>query len=644
MKTLAALLLLCAVAAAHEETHAFYIRPSAEMSHFQTKLVLFSIDVTDPSKPPAGRTPPRDLGAAAESTTRISHALDARTAPLPSFDRPWISRRPRARAQAVQLRLLEMRNRETRQRSALERAGARVTWRSVSVAAAMLGVSLAQNSPLVHVRQQARAAKAAKQRDGYTHQNALGLRHLSVTATAAFAGGCLAQLNRYNADMQGTNREQCMLFIVERASARPRGDATVECVALTPLPLSPPPPPPPLPPPPNIESRRPADNVALRKPTSASSAYLADGLDSNPYRAVDGVTGGNHSADREWTSDAWDKKPWWQVNLQDRFKLDHIKIFNRTDCCAERLRDITVRVLRHGREVFQQHYPGKVPVDVEPNGQESFTVDTKGVEGDSVKIEKNGEGLQLPEVQVWGDRPVSHAELCANGDIKPKAYAIRLMANRKMCWKWSDASTKITVTDDCKDLHDMHTHFVFDTAMRIHSAVNAKQYGNCVDLSSSTFKTGDTLRGSACGEQPTQRFLLNLNLFKKAFHGCPSTTKPMRFYPTAYGKIMALGSLSKCVGVEGSSGEFEGTHDLALDECSADLKDQDWELVPVPARPRILESYRAEVDPSGFESEDADAADVPGWPLDEPLAGDAVLAHTYPSHSADELGGLASPL
>eukprot|EP00741_Cyanophora_paradoxa_P012221 tig00020603_g11808.t1 len=113
--------------------------------------------------------------------------------------------------------------------------------------------------------------------------------------------------------------------------------------------------------------------------------------------------------------------------------------------------------------------------------------------------------------------------------------------------------------------------------MRIHSAVNAKEYGMCVDLSSAKYKTGDIVKGAPCGEQPTQKFLPNLNVFRKTFPGCPGgTAKPIKYYPSAYGRILLLNSLTKCIGVEGSSGEFEGTHNLAVDECSPDLKDQEW--------------------------------------------------------------------
>eukprot|EP00741_Cyanophora_paradoxa_P009266 tig00001493_g8976.t1 len=328
------------------------------------------------------------------------------------------------------------------------------------------------------------------------------------------------------------------------------------------------------------------------------------GLSYDHNYAADGNTKGHARHDRIYESAKGDLRPWWQVDLKSPFKVDRVAIYNRTDCCSERLSDLNIVVLDRGREVFRHKVVGKAPVTRTPGGQELFILSVPGhVAGDAVRIEKVGETLQLPEVEVWGTE-LEMNEKCRNGDIKPKVYAIRLVDNRSMCWKWTEGSNGVEVTDDCKSLDDPRTHFIFDTKMRIHSGVNDKEFMRCLEINSAKAKNGDSLKGGVCGDQPTQKFLANLNMFKKVFHGCPGgTTKPMKYYPTGYGRVHVLSALDKCVGIEGALGAFEGAHGLALDECTPDLRDQVWEIVPVsskvPRPPRQLEAYRAALPEEG---------------------------------------------
>ena len=46
-----------------------------------------------------------------------------------------------------------------------------------------------------------------------------------------------------------------------------------------------------------------------------------------------------------------DAQPWWQVDLGSTNKIGLIKVYNRDDCCAERLRDWTVSVLDASNQV-----------------------------------------------------------------------------------------------------------------------------------------------------------------------------------------------------------------------------------------------------------------------------------------------------
>eukprot|EP00741_Cyanophora_paradoxa_P023565 tig00021590_g22762.t1 len=216
----------------------------------------------------------------------------------------------------------------------------------------------------------------------------------------------------------------------------------------------------------------------------------------------------------------------------------------------------------------------------------------------------------------------------------PKAYAIQLVANPKMCWHWIDGTDEIEVSDEC-NINDPAYQFKFDTSMRIQSV---KHNNKCLDLSSSKYKTGDTVKGGTCGDRPTEKFLGNMNKYLKIFKGCEQgTNKHIKGYASGYGRFHVLNELTKCVGIEGSSGEFTGKHPLALDECSVDLKDQDWQIVPV----KQLEPYRAIVDEENLiSSQDSpvESGDVDvGFGDDHEsghLADDHESGHIAPAHLA----------
>lgn len=82
-------------------------------------------------------------------------------------------------------------------------------------------------------------------------------------------------------------------------------------------------------------------NVALgRTATQSSTAW--DGVAG---RAVDGDTAGDYLRDNTTTHTAEpSREAWWQVDLEASRTIDTVEIWNRTDCCAERLADYWVLV------------------------------------------------------------------------------------------------------------------------------------------------------------------------------------------------------------------------------------------------------------------------------------------------------------
>lgn len=74
------------------------------------------------------------------------------------------------------------------------------------------------------------------------------------------------------------------------------------------------------------------ENIALNKPTQQSTTAF----DGQSSRAVDGNTSGNYSQNST-THTAKRKSSWWRVDLGGNYALSAIKVFNRTNCCIERL-------------------------------------------------------------------------------------------------------------------------------------------------------------------------------------------------------------------------------------------------------------------------------------------------------------------
>lgn len=139
-------------------------------------------------------------------------------------------------------------------------------------------------------------------------------------------------------------------------------------------------------------------NVALNKPTTQSSLYAASYPAS---RAVDGITTGRNP---DFTHTKDEANPWWQVDLGAVYDVNEIVIWNRTDCCWERLQNYfvmlsetpitsnstTKNVVSKGS--FQQN---------QPNAVDNFG--TSGKKGRYVRVftQNRSMPLSLAEVQVF---------------------------------------------------------------------------------------------------------------------------------------------------------------------------------------------------------------------------------------------------
>lgn len=81
------------------------------------------------------------------------------------------------------------------------------------------------------------------------------------------------------------------------------------------------------------------ENIAVGKPTEESSSAYG----SSPSRVVDGNTATNWGSST-CTHTNNERKPWWRVDLEESVQIQTVTVYNRGDCCGNRLKNFEVRV------------------------------------------------------------------------------------------------------------------------------------------------------------------------------------------------------------------------------------------------------------------------------------------------------------
>lgn len=143
-------------------------------------------------------------------------------------------------------------------------------------------------------------------------------------------------------------------------------------------------------------------NLAFNKPATQSSW----GYGGVASRAVDGNTNGIYGSGSV-THSGYMSQPWWQVDLGGLAAIQSVQLWNRTDCCAERLANFTVFVSASdmaGRTMAQLNTDASVAkVQVASlNGAASVNLPLVA-NGRFVRVQLSGTNyLSLAEVQVLG--------------------------------------------------------------------------------------------------------------------------------------------------------------------------------------------------------------------------------------------------
>jgi co-chaperonin GroES (HSP10) len=143
-------------------------------------------------------------------------------------------------------------------------------------------------------------------------------------------------------------------------------------------------------------------NVAIGKRAYQSSNYAANA--GQPSKAVDGNTSGNwgdgsvtHTVGRQG-----ENNPWWEVDLGDLYEVSAIEVYNRTDCCQERLDNYNILLKRNSNGSGVAFLPGNHQFRRGESNPQKYK--GSGI-ARYVRIQKYGKGiLSLAEVKIFGTR------------------------------------------------------------------------------------------------------------------------------------------------------------------------------------------------------------------------------------------------
>lgn len=158
---------------------------------------------------------------------------------------------------------------------------------------------------------------------------------------------------------------------------------------------------------------RPPQNLALGRPATQSSTTLG----ADAFRATDGNRDGNFYANSVSHTN-FDTNAFWQVDLGSIQEIARVAIFNRTDCCGDRLANFNLRVSNDGVSwTTVAGFTGTPPSRVD------FALSTSGR---FVQVRLQGANyLQLAEVEVYAPQNVAAGKNAIQSSTHSGASASR---------------------------------------------------------------------------------------------------------------------------------------------------------------------------------------------------------------------------
>jgi hypothetical protein len=149
-------------------------------------------------------------------------------------------------------------------------------------------------------------------------------------------------------------------------------------------------------------SNRPIENLARGKQARQSST----GYGGDARRAIDGNTNGEYGANSVSHTNS-QPQDWWEVDLGAAYNIASIKIWNRADCCSERLSNFYVMVSERpfGSSNVNDSLAQQGVWSSHNSGTAGRTTELKvNARGRYVRIQLGGTNwLQLAEVEVFGN-------------------------------------------------------------------------------------------------------------------------------------------------------------------------------------------------------------------------------------------------
>jgi hypothetical protein len=135
------------------------------------------------------------------------------------------------------------------------------------------------------------------------------------------------------------------------------------------------------------------------------------GFGGYAQKGVDGNTNGDYFAGNSVTHTQFLPDPWYLVDLGSELSVDNVVLYNRSDCCAGRTRDVFIELLAADGSLIATSpilNPGNIlgggPFD-ELNGPATLEYDFGGQFGQMVRarmVAPGGAYLHLAEVEVYG--------------------------------------------------------------------------------------------------------------------------------------------------------------------------------------------------------------------------------------------------
>lgn len=159
-------------------------------------------------------------------------------------------------------------------------------------------------------------------------------------------------------------------------------------------------------------------NVAQGKSATQSSTHSS----ANASRAVDGDTNGRYG-NSSVSHTSKEKNAWWEVDLGQVYDLTTIKIWNRTDCCSNRLSNFyifvsdnpftseDIDITKNQTGVSATEFSGTAGRETKANVNRS---------GRYIRVQLAGNGksyLQLAEVQAFIENGISTGKIAQTVDI-----------------------------------------------------------------------------------------------------------------------------------------------------------------------------------------------------------------------------------